>query len=73
MSGKIYLLGIDGQALHPLGETHYEAESVLQKLLADYPDLLAGEQVNPSDPRRWLLVSREVAISGEEGECQVVS
>lgn len=66
MSGKIYLLG-DGDALHPLGESRYEAESVLQKLLADYPDLLAGEQVNPSDPRRWLLVSREIAVSGEEG------
>jgi hypothetical protein len=50
-----------------LGESHYEAESVLQKLLADYPDLLAGEQDNPSDPRRWLLISREVAVAGEEG------
>ena len=67
MSGKIYLLGGDGHALLPLGESHYEAESVLQKLLANYPDLLAGEQVNPSDPRRWLLISREVAVAGEEG------
>jgi hypothetical protein len=66
MSGKIYLLG-GGDELLPLGESHYEAESVLQKLLADYPDLLAGEQVNPSDPRRWLLISREVAVAGEEG------
>lgn len=66
MSGKIYLLG-EGPALHPLGETQYEAEAVLQKLLAEYPDLLAGEQVNPSDPRRWLLISREVAVAGEEG------
>jgi len=66
MSGKIYLLG-DGDELLPLGESHYEAESVLQKLLADYPDLLAGEQVNPADPRRWLLISREVAVAGEEG------
>lgn len=66
MSGKIYLLG-DGNALDPLYESHYEAESVLQRLLADYPDLLAGEQVNPSDPRRWLLISREVAVAAEEG------
>jgi len=66
MSGRIYVLG-DGDELHPLGESLYEAESVLQKLLADYPDLLAGEQVNPSDPRRWLLISREVAVAGEEG------
>jgi hypothetical protein len=40
---------------------------VLQGLLASYPDLLAGEQVNPSDPRRWLLVSREIGVSAEEG------
>jgi hypothetical protein len=66
MSGRIYLLG-DGDELHPLGESRYEAESILQKLLPDYPDLLAGEQVNPSDPRRWLLISREVAVAGEEG------
>ncbi len=66
MSGKIYLLG-EGDALRPLGESHYEAESVLQGLLADYPDLLAGEQVDPLAPLRWLLVSREVAVAGEEG------
>lgn len=66
MSGKIYLLG-GSQSLRPLQETPYEAEIVLQKLLSDYPDLLAGEQVNPSDPRRWLLVSREVAVAGEDG------
>jgi hypothetical protein len=66
MSGKIYLLG-GGQSLHPLQEAPYEAEVVLQKLLSDYPDLLAGEQVNPTEPRRWLLVSREVAVAGEYG------
>lgn len=66
MSGKIYLLG-EGSSLHPLEETGYEAETVLQGLLASYPDLLAGEQVNPSDPRRWLLISGEIAVAAEEG------
>ncbi len=66
MSGKIYLLG-EGNSLHPLEETGYEAEKVLQELLAAYPDLLAGEQVNPADPRRWLLISREIAVPAEEG------
>jgi hypothetical protein len=66
MTGNIFLLG-DGDELLRLGEAHYEAESVLQKLLAEYPDLLAGEQVSPSDPRRWLLVSRELAVAAEEG------
>jgi hypothetical protein len=66
MSGKIYFLGEDS-SLHPLEESGYEAEAVLQELLASHPDLLAGEQVNPSDPRRWLLVSRELAVGAEEG------
>ena len=42
MSGKIYILG-DGDSLIPLEEETYEAEVVLQKLLADHPGLLSGE------------------------------
>ena len=66
MGGRIYRVG-EGDDLQPLVETEYEAEAVLQKLLAKYPDLLAGEQVRPADPRRWLLISREHAVAGEEG------
>lgn len=47
-------------------ETKYDSESLLQKLLADYPDLLAGDQIDLEEPRRWLLVSREMAVPGEE-------
>lgn len=64
MSGKIYILG-EGDSLVPLEEETYEAEAILQKLLADHPGLLAGEQVSPSSPRRWLLISREVGVPGE--------
>jgi len=39
----------------------YANEDLLQRLLADYPDLLAGDQMDKTVPRRWLLVSREVA------------
>lgn len=42
-------------------------ESLLQELLANYPDLLVGNQVDPQSPRRWLHVSREAGIPGEEG------
>ncbi len=38
----------------------------MQKLLADHPDLLAGDQINVEEPRRWLLVSREMAVPGEQ-------
>ena len=41
MGGQIYVK--DGEELHALSESAYEAEEMLQKLLADHPDLLAGE------------------------------
>ena len=43
--------------------TPYSREDVLQRLLEQYPDLLAGEQIDPDDPRRWLLVKREAGIA----------
>jgi hypothetical protein len=62
--GRIYLREDTG--LIALVETPYEAESLLQELLADYPDLLAGDQMRPSQPRRWLLISREASIPDEQ-------
>ncbi len=47
-------------------EAPYDSEDLLQKLLADHPDLLAGDQIDAEDPRRWLLVSREMAVPGEQ-------
>lgn len=65
MSGSIFLMRDDG-GLTELREQPYEAEAVLQGLLARYPDLLAGEQVDPAEPRRWLLVAREAGIPDED-------
>ncbi len=39
----------------------------MQKLLADHPSLLAGNQMNPRAPRKWLLVSRETPLSSTQG------
>lgn len=64
--GRIYVLVGAGQ-LTPLEEAPYELEEVLQKLLAEHPDLLAGEQMTPESPRRWLLVRREAGVPDEEG------
>ncbi len=47
-------------------EQPYGTEELLQKLLADYPNLLAGDQIDRDVPRRWLLVSREVSLASEE-------
>jgi hypothetical protein len=65
MSGRIYLLEEDG-TLQSLSEQPYASEDLLQTLLEHYPDLLAGEQMDEAAPRRWLLVSREVGVPGEE-------
>ena len=50
----------------PMQEAPYDSESLLQKLLADHPDLLAGDQINAEEPRRWLLITREMAVPGEQ-------
>jgi len=62
---KIYLLQEDG-SLQPMSERSYVTEDRLQVLLRDYPDLLAGDQMDEENPRWWLLLSREVGIPFEE-------
>ena len=47
-------------------ETRYSAEDVLQELLERHPDLLAGGQMTPEDPRRWALIAREHGVSDME-------
>jgi hypothetical protein len=49
-----------------MGEEEYDKEDDLQALLADYPKLLAGEQMTPDAPRRWLLIKREMLVPDEE-------
>jgi hypothetical protein len=66
MAGGIYLLG-DGDNLLEMNENQYDSEDLLQELLAKYPNLLAGDQINKTDPRRWLLVRKEVPIFSKEG------
>lgn len=45
----------------------YPNEKLLQSLLEKYPDLLAGDQINESLPRRWLHVSREIRVPEDDG------
>lgn len=65
MAGRIYLLN-DKSDLMAMEEAPYDSEKLLQEMLARHPDLLAGEQINSDEPRRWLLVTREMAVQGEE-------
>src|SRR5436309_6461915 len=47
-------------------ETPYEAEDVLQQLIAKFPSLLAGDQFGVEVPRRWLLIGREASLPDDE-------
>ncbi len=64
-AGRIYHLV--GSELVALDETPYDVEETLQALLADHPDLLAGDQIDPEVPRRWLLIGREAGIPDAPG------
>ena len=64
--GEIFLIK-DGHTLVPLTQQPYESEGLLQTLLAKYPSLLAGDQVNPETPRKWLLIRREIRVPDTEG------
>ncbi|MDP9474447.1 MAG: DUF4268 domain-containing protein [Actinomycetota bacterium] len=65
MSGGIYLVQGDG-GLVEMVEQDYASEALLQELLAKHPNLLAGDQIDGDEPRRWLLVSREMPLASEE-------
>jgi hypothetical protein len=67
MSGGIFLIK-DDETLIETTEKEYDSEELLQELLAKYPNLLAGDQIDSENPRRWLLVSREINVpDSEEG------
>lgn len=60
-SPGLFVLKEDG-SLIGLEEAAYEAESMLQALLARYPELMPGDQIDSETPRRWLLITRELGV-----------
>lgn len=65
MTGGMYLLQGDDDLI-AMTEAPYDSEDVLQSLLAKYPDLLAGDQLPGSEPRRWLLIRREAPLGSDD-------
>jgi hypothetical protein len=64
MKDAIYLIKDEGSEKSVrLEPTPYETEDEFQTLLERFPELLAGEQIDRVNPRRWLLVAREIGIS----------
>jgi hypothetical protein len=65
MSDGIFLTHNNGQLVR-MEESAYATELLLQDLLSKYPDLLAGEQMDRSEPRRWLLIKQEMGVPDDE-------
>lgn len=65
MNTGIYLIK-EGDRLLEMSEQPYQSEAVLQELLAKHPNILAGNLIDSSVPRRWLLISRELGLPDEE-------
>src|SRR3712207_3855979 len=55
---------LSGGTLTPMAEAPYDNENALQQLLAEHPELLPGDAMDPDDPRRFILVGREVQVAG---------
>jgi hypothetical protein len=46
-------------------EQDYDSEDLLQALLAQYPNLMAADQIDSAVPRRCLLIKLEKEVSGK--------
>lgn len=67
MGERIFVQDREGE-LDSLEEERFSSEEELQALLAARPELLDGEQMNPDEPRRWMVVAREQGIAQAAGE-----
>ena len=66
MNPGIFLIQANGDLVE-MNEQEYDSEDLLQTLLAKYPSLLAGNQIDPEAPRKWLFIERESAVPSKEG------
>lgn len=64
MSKSIFLINNDGSLIE-LNEEGYESEDLLQRLLAEYPNLLRMDN-DEGKPTRWLLVKREMGVPDDQ-------
>ena len=54
----IYLVD-NGGDLQRVPRHHYESEELLQRLIEQYPEILAGDQMAGNDTIRFIFVKRE--------------
>lgn len=67
MAGQsgVFVLQNDN-SLVSMEPAQFATEDDFQHLLSRFPELLVGDQIDPENPRRWVLVKREQAISTDE-------
>jgi hypothetical protein len=65
-SSGVFVL-TDKKTLVPMEPAEFASEDDLQSLLAEFPALLSGDQIDPTAPRKWLLVKREKPVPDEDG------
>lgn len=63
-AGVFVLQGSD--TLVAMQPEQFAAEVDFQAMLSRFPSLLVGDQINPDDPRRFLLIKQELAIGHED-------
>ncbi|MFG1374646.1 hypothetical protein V5F32_20910 [Xanthobacter oligotrophicus] len=64
-AGVFVLQGSDD--LVAMQPEQFSTEVDFQKMLSKFPSLLVGDQINPDNPRRFLLIKQELTI-GHEGD-----
>jgi hypothetical protein len=65
MATSLFHIALDG-SLSVMREASYDSEDHIQRLIAEHPEVLAGEQFSGQEPRRWFLVGREISIPDGE-------
>lgn len=65
MGQGIFIIQSNGSLLQ-LNQTPYDSELILQELLAKYPNLLSGDDVESGELTRWLLVKQEMGVQDSE-------
>ncbi len=65
MASGVFVLTDNGR-LVPMEAARFASEADFQVLLAKFPELLSGDQIDPAIPRKWILVRREKGVPSED-------
>lgn len=65
----VFLIQND-ETLVAMQPAEFSKELDFQSLLTKFPALLVGDQINPDQPRRFILVKQEQAIGHEDNEAR---